>query len=373
MTTAKHASHRGLCAYLYKAAVLIGLMALLSSPAWCADDWKTEWDQAVAAAKKEGALNVSGPSGRIWRDQLLEFQKSYPEIKLSITPFASRDFWPRLVKEREAGQYLWDLRIGGGDTASYALKDKGFLAPVRPLLLLPEVTDGSKWIGGSDAMYIDNEKKYFLIFAATNTQSDYYNKTKIAGADSPTVQSLVDPKWAGKISLADPRAGSSLNTLTVLDKLYGDDFILKFLANKPVVTKEPRQQIEWLSSGRYPIAYGLPSAPLVEYGQSGGHVEDFIPIPGLKLWSPGVGGIQIPTNAPHPNATKVFVNWLLTRDVQARLMQAVQLNSLRNDVPLGAPDLAIDASHWSDYIGTQVEELQPYSLKVGEMLRKALP
>ena len=109
----------------------------------------------------------------------------------------------------------------------------------RTLLVLPEVTDASKWIGGLDAMYLDNEKQYFLIFFATATESEYYNNTKIQDSDKLTVQSLIEPKWAGKISIADPRAGSSLNTLSVLDKLYGDDFIMKFLANKPVVNKEP--------------------------------------------------------------------------------------------------------------------------------------
>ena len=332
------------------AGAVLGALALATPFAVAADgDWKADWDRTVAAAKKEAALTVSGPSGRIWRDELMEFQKAYPEIKLSITPFASRDFWPRVVKEREAGQYLWDLRIGGGDTPSYALKNQGALAPVRPLLVLPEVTDASKWIGGLDAMYLDNEKQYFLIFFATATESEYYNNTKIQESDKLTVQSLIDTKWAGKISIADPRAGPSLNTLCVLDKLYGDDFIMKFLANKPVVNKEPRQQIEWLLSGRYPIAYGLPNAALVEYGQSGGRIEHISSIPGLKLWSPGVGGIQIPTNAPHPNATKVFVNWILTRDVQAKLAKAVKLNSLRNDVPLGAPELAIDAARSEEH------------------------
>lgn len=369
--TAVHASPSRLWRAL---AVALALTAVFAAPSRAADNpnWKAEWDKTVAAANKEGALTVSGPSGRLWRDQLMTFQKAYPKIKLSITPFASRDFWPRVVKEREAGLYLWDIRIGGGDTPSYALKNKGEMAPVRPLLLLPEVTDSGKWIGGSDAMYLDNEKKYFLFFLATSTESEYYNNKKIKASDSPTVQTLIDPKWSGKISIADPRAGSSLNTLTVLDKLYGDDYIRKFLANKPVITKDPRQQIDWLSSGRYPIAYGLPNAPLVEYAQSGGRIADFTPIPGLRVWSPGVGGIQIPSKGPHPNATKVFVNWLLTRDVQARISKAVKLNSLRNDVPLGSPKHAIDTAHWSEYVGTQLESLQPYSVKVTRILRETL-
>jgi iron(III) transport system substrate-binding protein len=357
------------------AVLLLCLLVASVTSALAADtDWKKQWDSAVAAANKEGSLVISGPSGRVWRDQLMEFEKAYPSIKLSITAVASRDFWPRVVKEREAGQHLWDLRIGGADAISYGLKAKGVLAPIRPLLLLPEVTDASKWMGGLDGMFLDNEKTYFLDFAATNTHSDYYNRKKIPDSENLTIKSLIDPKWSGKISMADPRGGSSLNTMTVIDKLFGDDFIVKLMTDqKPVIAKEPRQQIEWLASGRYPIAFGIPSAAMVEYAQHGTDMSDIAQIPGLNLWSPGVGAIQVVSNAPHPNATIVFVNWLLTRDVQAHIMPAVQLNSRRNDVPPGAPDLVLDPDHLSDYVGTQTEDMQVYANRVVDILRKTTP
>ena len=357
------------------AAPLLCLLNVFGASAFAADtDWKKQWDATVVSANKEGSLVLSGPSGRVWRDQLMEFEKAYPSIKLSITAVASRDFWPRVIKEREAGQYLWDLRIGGADAISYGLKTKGILAPIRPMLLLPEVTDASKWVGGIDAMFLDNEKTYFLDFAATNTQSDYYNNKKIPGSENLTIKSLIDPKWSGKISMADPRGGSSLNTLSVIDKLFGDDFIVKLMTDqKPVIAREPRQQIEWLASGRYPIAFGIPSAAMVEYAERGADMGGFAKIPGLNLWSPGVGAIQVVSNEPHPNATIVFVNWLLTRDVQTNIMKAVQLNSRRKDVPPGAPDLVLDPNRLSDYVGTQTEDMQEYAQKVVEILRKTTP
>ena len=64
---------------------------------------------------------------------------------------------------------------------------------------------------------------------------------------------------------------------------------------------------------------------------------------GIHLWSPGVGAIEYMVKAPHPNASKLFVNWLLSKDTQTMLMQAVKLNSQRVDVPQGDPDEAVDA------------------------------
>jgi iron(III) transport system substrate-binding protein len=335
-------------------------------------DWKADWDATVAAANKEGALVLSVPSGRAWRDALAKFQDAYPQIKTDMTPVASRDFWPRIVKEHEAGQYLWDLRIGGVDAPSYNMKNKGGLMPVRPLFILPEISDEKVWQAGFDGLFLDKEKKFFPAFVAYESQSVYYNQAKLADAPHLTMQTLDDPQWAGKISLADPRGGAALNTLTVMDKLYGDDPIKKLMAQKPVVTGEPRQMMDWLASGRYPIAFGLPSATFVEYHQRGASIADFKKVQGLHIWSPGVGAIQYLAKAPHPNAAKVFVNWLLSKDTQAQLMQAVKLNSQRVDVPQGDPAEAVDVKAMGLYTCTQAEDLEPYEQHVVALLRDYL-
>ncbi|HEY3919731.1 MAG TPA: extracellular solute-binding protein [Stellaceae bacterium] len=350
------------------------LATVLLTPVFAqAADWKTEWEATVAAANKEGALVLSVPSGRAWRDALAKFSDAYPQIKTEMTPVASRDFWPRVIKEHEAGQYLWDLRIGGVDAPSYDMKNRGELAPVRPLFVLPEVTDEKVWQAGFDGLFLDKEKKYFPAFVAYESQSVYYNKTKIADVSKLTMQTLDDPQWAGKMSMADPRGGASLNTLTVMDKLYGDEPIKQLMAQKPVITGEPRQMMDWIASGRYPIAFGLPSATLVDYAQRGASIADFGRVPGLRIWSPGVGAIQYLAKAPHPNAAKVFVNWLLSKDTQAQLMQAVRLNSQRIDVPQGDPAEAINAKEMSQYTCTQAEELEPYEQRVVALLRQTLP
>jgi iron(III) transport system substrate-binding protein len=335
-----------------------------------AQDWRADWEATIAAAGKEAALTISAPSGREWRDQLLRFEAAYPGITVSATEFASRDFWPRLTKEREAGQYLWDFRIGGPDEVSYNVKNKGQMAPIRPLLLLPEVTDESKWLGGIDGIFADKEKKYFLGFTAYESSNVFYNRKLIP---SLTMQQLIEPQWKGKIALADPRGGAALVTLGVLHLKFGDDFIRRLIVDQqPVVTKEPRQQMDWLASGRYPIAFGLPNIVFVEYEARGASTRDFVNASGASVVGIGVGGIQMPSRPPHPNAAKLFINWLLTREVQTRLMQAIKLNSRRLDVPPGAPDRIIDPGRIAEYVPAQGEEIQPHQQRVTELLRQYL-
>jgi iron(III) transport system substrate-binding protein len=353
-------------------AAVLGTAVALAQPAQ-SNNWKAEWDKTVAAAHKEGALTISAPSGQIWREQLMTFSKAYPNIKLDMTPAASRDFWPRVIKEREAGQYLWDFRVGGPDNLVYQVKAMGAMTPVRDMLILPEVLDGNAWYGGIDGIFLDKEKTYFLGFAIYEENIAYYNKRVLPDPAARDLKNIVDAKYSGKIAMADPRAGSPLTASGSMIKAYGEDFLRKLvIQQKPVIVRDPRQQMEWMASGRYPISIGVPTAALVEYEKRGISIADYANMAGPRTWTQGVGGIQALKNAPHPNATKVFVNWLLTRDVQAQIMKAVKLNSRRKDVPLGDPEAAVDYAKLDEYVGGQTEVMQPYQKRASEIYRELL-
>src|SRR5581483_2366784 len=112
---------------------------------------------------------------------------------------------------------------------------------------------------------------------------------------------------------------------------------------------------------------GMPSIAFVEYSQRGGSIDEFRKMTGPRTWTQGVGGIQALADSPHPNATKVFVNWILGHDVQTRLMKAVKLNSRRKDVPINDSDVAIDYAKLDEYVGGQTEYMQPYQKRASEI------
>lgn len=334
-------------------------------------DWQQDWERTVAAAKKEGELVISGPSGRGWREALMEFQKTYPEIAMKITPSAGREFWPRLIKEREVGQYLWDLRVGGSDNNTHVLRRQGFFAPIRDLLILPEVLDENAWWGGIDGLFNDTDKSYLLSFALYEQGMANYNKKFIKGR--VTLDDLVKPEYLGKISMADPRGGSSLSTTAVILKFKGEDFVKKLMVGqKPVITKEPRQQMQWLISGRYPVTFGLPTAAMVEFAGRGVSIDDFGKVEGPIAWSQGVGGASLLTQAPHPNAAKLFLNWILTKDVQEQIMSHVKLNSRHKQVTVYDPENQFDMSKLSESVGSQSEEITEYQDRAAKLLQQIM-
>ncbi len=334
-----------------------------------AQDWKARWDQVVAAANKEGALDVAGPSGRQWQQLLADFGKEYPKIKTRVTPFDSRDFWPRILKEREVGKHLWDIRVGGADTQVYPLAKDGGLADVRAMFILPEVADESNWYGGFDHMFLDNAKKYVPSFGAYESPLAHTNKAFIKDGEIKDIKELLLPKWKGKIAMANPRGGSTAVSMALLYKKFGADFIRElFTKQQPVVVKNSRQLMDWFVSGKYPIGIGLPNSQIVAYRKRGVKI-DMGKVAGLDIWSVGVAGIQVLQPRPHPNATIVFVNWLLSKKGQEHVMPKVRINSRRKDIPVVDKHRELD---WKDYKGAvsgQTEEFTTAMLEAKNLIR----
>src|SRR5574340_1129177 len=228
-----------------------------------------EWKKVVEAAKKEGKIVISGAPGEGWRKSLVDlFQQEYPEITVEFTASSGRAFGQRVRQERALGKKLWDLRSGGSDTALDA-KRNGFLAPIRPLLL-PEIADDGKWIGGLNGLFSDREKKYIFGFTLYNEPTAYVNRDLVKESDLKSVDQLIDPKFRGKIVILTPTAGSTLQALGHMAFMYGGDFIRELLSKQDViVTDDNRQQVEWVVRGKYPIAIGFSRTLLVPFEKQG--------------------------------------------------------------------------------------------------------
>jgi ABC-type Fe3+ transport system substrate-binding protein len=316
-----------------------------------------EWERLVAGAQQEGRLVVSGAPGDSWRAALTSFQTDYPGITVDYTGFNSRDFYPRLRQERQAGLNAWDVRVGGAASLEFDAKNDGLTDPVRPLLILPEVTRPDAWLGGFDKIFLDKEGVYVPAFLAYELKGIYANRDLAPEAEVSSSEQLTDPRWKGQIVVQDPRGGSGLVTLASFLKAYGEDWVRDLLTKQDaVVTSDNRQQADWVVRGRYPIAVGFDTALLAEYQRQGVGLNVKPVERGVKRWTNGFGAIHVIQGRPHPQATQLFVNWLLTRAVQERLTEITQLNSARLDVRPGNPELVIDPATLDQYLNVSQEE-----------------
>jgi ABC-type Fe3+ transport system substrate-binding protein len=303
--------------------------------------WRAAWNETVAAAKREGKVSVNGPTGAGYREALSEFQNAYPDIALELTHMGGREFGPKIIAERAAGQYLWDVLIGGAGTPAQTLKPEGILIPFEPHLILPDAMDDTKWLGGFKSGFYDVEGTYIYAMAGTEERGVYVNRDMVPESALSRVEDLIDPRWKGKIVSDDVRAfGTGCGWGAHFIMVLGEDWVRQLFAQDLVISRDKRQPVEWLVRGAYPIGFAVDTSYLEDL-QREGIGKNVVPLApstdAATRISQGSSAVSMIGNSPHPNAAKVFVNWLLSREGQTAWGKYAQESSRRLDVTEGPP------------------------------------
>ncbi|HEX9879520.1 MAG TPA: extracellular solute-binding protein [Candidatus Binatia bacterium] len=301
--------------------------------------WQVHWDETVAAAKREGrvTLYVSDVFDEVFR----EFHKKYPEIKVVTVAGRGSQIAQRVMAERRAGKYLADIYIGGSGTVYNIFYEAKVLSPLKPLLVLPEVLDKSKWWSGRH-VYHDDEQSYILAFNGNAQTYFSYNTNLVDAKKFTSYWDFLDPQWKGKIVSYDPTMGGAVSG--VLMFLYhnpklGPKYIRRILTEMDLkATRDNAQLVNWLAVGRYPLA-GLvgPNRSGIYKAREQGLPVDTFDSSAFKEGGPlstSNGNVALFAGAPHPHAAKVAVNWLLSREGQRAYQKyGYDKDSLRIDIP----------------------------------------
>jgi iron(III) transport system substrate-binding protein len=309
-------------------------------------DWEQQWNALIAAARQEGTLVVLGPPTPELRRRLPEtFQQRFG-IPLEYTGQASGDFAARLLSERSAGIYSADIVISGSNSMYEVLAGRGqiengamgMLAPLRPALILPEVLDTTKYRTGK-LIFMDPDDQYVYRMNNTVGRTITLNTDQVRPNEIQSWYDLLKPEYRGRISTYDPTIpGAATNQSAELYLKLGADYARRlYVEQQPFVTRDHRQTADLLARGTYPIALSLQQQEVGRLAEEGFPVRA-IPNPpeSPDSVSAGFGHLGILDRAPHPNAAKLFVNWLLSREGQ-QLWQNAQLQvSVRNDLDDGA-------------------------------------
>jgi ABC-type Fe3+ transport system substrate-binding protein len=279
-----------------------------------------------------------------------------------------------ITRERQAGVYHWDVYVGGTPSILQTLKPAGAFAPLRPALMLPEVLDDAAWFGGLDSGWMDKEKTYSMGFGLTMNPTVVVNWDVVSHDDLKTYADLLKPQFAGKIVWDDPRLpGQGISTAQRFLVNFGADWLKRLFAEQKIAyIANPRQLAEWVVSGKYPIGIGLAPQELKIFQQHGlgKNVSDFlVPLehPSLEY---GYGTVSMLSHAPHPNAAKLYINWLLSKAGQNEWIKTSE-NSRRLDVPIATAETA--AQPGVVYVGEQNEENLPTRQQAGAIAKQNIP
>jgi iron(III) transport system substrate-binding protein len=316
---------------LVLAALIFALLAGTAA-AQTSQERPADWDKIVEAAKNEGKVVVSiPPSRKLRRGMEVAFTRRH-RIAIEFVPTRSSASIQKIISETKKGMPYVDLHIGSTESAVPGLLAEKALDPVEAYLVLPEIKDPKQWWGGH--IWMDNAKRFIYAFAAYQPVSLWCNANQYQPAEFQSFDDLLNPRLQGKIGISDPRAPGPGNALwSHMLSVKGEGYLRKLVAQSLSVTRDRRSLGDNLGSGKIAAALGIGYSELLPFIKAGLPVVP-LPYPNEGLFATGgYGHLMIIKNPPHPNAARVFANWLLGRDGQEIFGRSMGIGSRRLNVP----------------------------------------
>ncbi len=317
-------------------STLLAMVFLPLADALAAPYSPADWSNLVAAAQKEGKVIVVGETLAPAKDALLQAFKAKYGINVEIMDGRGSEMVAKFMAERQAGLYQRDVGLMGISTIVIEIKPQGITAPLETILLLPEVLEGGKWRGGQ-LPFIDKEH-HALALTAMAVPCMIINTGLVPAGDIRQHTDLLQPKWKGKIVMTDAStSGSGNNWFThIMTNVYGQEkgrqFMQSLAKQDLMVTRDSRLQVEWVARGKYPVGLAFSMSLATSFRKAGAPIA-FPALTEPSYLSGGSGNLFIFDKAPHPNAAKLFANWLLSQEGSKVFAPALGYPSLRLDVP----------------------------------------
>jgi len=272
-----------------------------------------DWDEVVAQAREEGQLVLyDGHGGAIptigYAAQ--EFQAEYG-IQVDVSAMRASEGQERVRVEQQAGQPVADL-VTIGSTQAWLMinQDK----TVQPIGDLPNLSRVSEEVMAQAEGFGLTE---YAVFEAIQVYGVLVNTRLVPEGEEPrTWEDVLDPKWSGQIIMDDPRAiGGGFVFFSAALVGLGEEFLRNLAAQEPVLTRNIADSANRVARGEFalmiPFALGL--FPQVKDVPT---VKVVMPEPGAPFV---LQGISIPAEVRHPNAARLFIDYLLSDKIQEHL------------------------------------------------------
>jgi iron(III) transport system substrate-binding protein len=194
-------------------------------------------------------------------------------------------------------------------------------------------------VEGFPSGFKDKDGYYYGLRATVNVIA--YNSKTIPASEAPkTWKDLLDPRWKGKMVTAHPGYSGVIAThVLALVHLYGWDYWKQLAQNKLMLVQSAVDPSGVVASGERPIAVDGGDYTFYQTKKKGNPVEIVFPRDGVPLV---VSPSAIPSFAPHPNAARLFTDFIFSRELQQVLADTEGLYTGHPDVkyPADRPKLS---------------------------------
>ena len=288
------------------------------------------------------------------------FNKKYPEIKVQIVRAGSLKILQRLEGELEAGALEADVVHTLYPPGFIQLKKNDHLASyvIKDVNHYPDDPD-----------YIDTDNKWSTLRVVGNAIA--YNPKVLGDVPPPKEwEDLLDPMYKGMLASASPTYGGTqfLQYFMWLEK-YGGDFITKLAQQDLQMVESHGALSSLIITGERAIAVEMNDYQVWSDKYIKGAPVDYVYPTENVLVVPG--NVAVLKKAPHPNAARVFIDWLTSKEGQKVIQTEVGAYSARDDAPPieGRPafrDLDAYQPDW-DYL---VENISKEEARITKLVNK---
>lgn len=263
-------------------------------------------DPRLEAARKEGKVVWYTSLALTSAEKVAKlFETAHPGVKVELHRTGSQRILQRMMQELQANIRNVDV-VHTSDAGHYVLlKDKKLLMRYTPAAA-DRLAPGFK----------DRDGYHFGLRATVNVIA--YNSQKITAAEAPRGwKDLLDPKWRDRLVTAHPGYSGVIAThVLALVHLHGWDYFKALAQNKPMLVQSAVDPAGIVASGERPVAVNGGDYNFYQARKKGNPVEIVFPKEGVPLV---VSPSAITSFAPHPNAARLFTDFIFSREVQQAL------------------------------------------------------
>jgi iron(III) transport system substrate-binding protein len=275
----------------------------------------------VAAATKEGLVTFYTSMDLQVAETLAKaFQDKYAGVTVQVERSGAERIYQRITQEYDSKIHNVDV-VDSSDAANLVdYKQRGWLVAYVP-------GDLAKWPA--------NQKDPDGYFAANRATLSVmgYNTKLIQPSDAPkSYADLLDPKWKSKIVKAHPSYSGNIMTATYeLSKApgLGWPYLQKLSKQDIMQVQSSTEPPKKLALGERPVMFDGNEYNALLLIDDGAPVAIVYPAEGTPLIA-GASGLM--KDAPHPNAARLFINYLFSTEAQQLLVTTGELRSFNPDV-----------------------------------------
>jgi ABC-type Fe3+ transport system substrate-binding protein len=311
------------------AALCAVLLAGALAPARAAEAYKAD-PKLVEAARKEGQVvfYTTLIVEQIVRPLIKALQAQINGIDVKLVRADSAQQMVRLINEARAGRVQADIwHVSDG---LKPLLQENLAAPLD----LPSARD-------LPADFIDPQKHW--VGTNLSTRSFAYNTQLIKPAEVPrSHKDLLDPRWKGQFVWHPYSIAGGYGFIGLVLKSMGEDAGMAYLhalaaQNITPLPVAARAVLDRVIAGEYPMGLEMNSTHAVISAAAGAPVK-FVPLDPVTM-TMQIAGIS--TGAPHPNAGRLFLDFMISRAGQEVFRDADYV-PIRPDVPPKSPEVKPD-------------------------------